>query len=227
MPWNLLLLPLLGGFLLLRFCYYFRIKAQRLENYRLILESAAWGVGLLIGGRGLALAIHYIPLVHTCEWLVSTLVPFPFAGTTLLAFVLGPGVAFLVNLWIDQVTAKDLAIEQTGDRLLELLINAMDQTDAVMLTLDSRKLYVGYVWESPNLEIEMTHVVLLPAMSGYREQESLRTNFTTNYISLWRSGKVQPEEFLVLIPVSSIKTASIFDLDIYRTHFSRKDEASA
>jgi hypothetical protein len=225
MPWNLLVLPLLGGFLLLRRCHYFRIKAQRYENYRLVFESAVWGVILSIGGRLLAFGLHFVPGLRLAEPLVAHIAPYPFVGTTFLAFALGPALASLANWRVDEFEAKDKAIAQTGDKLLELLINAMDQTDAVMFTLDSRKVYVGYVWESPNLETEMTYVVLLPVMSGYRDANTLTVKFNTNYISLWKSEnkeKVAAQEFLVLIPVGSIKTASIFDLDIYETHFSSK-----
>jgi hypothetical protein len=227
MPWNLLILPLLGGFLFLRQCHYYRIKAQRFENYRLIFESAAWGVILAIVGRSITVGVHYTPLLRLSEPVLAYLAPFPFAGTTFLAFALGPLFACLANWKIDEVDAKDMAIEQTGDKLLELLTNAMDQNDAVMFTLDSRKVYVGYVWEAPNLETEMTYVVLLPAMSGYRDETTLRVQFTTNYISLWKSGNVPPREFLVLIPVASIKVASIFDLNIYEIHFSSKVVAPA
>src|SRR5579863_4141056 len=155
MPWNLLILPLLGGFLFLRWCHFFRIKSQRLENYRLIFESAAWGVVLAIFGRLAAFGVHCTPMLRLSEPALAYLAPFPFVGTTLLAFALGPLFAWLANWKIDEFDAKDMAIEQTGDKLLELLINAMDQNDAVMFTLDSRKVYVGYVWESPNLETEM------------------------------------------------------------------------
>jgi len=40
MPWNVFLLPLLGGFLFLDWCYYTRLRHQRLEGNRLLIESA-------------------------------------------------------------------------------------------------------------------------------------------------------------------------------------------
>ena len=51
MPWNLLILPLLGGFWLLRTCNLFRFRSQYLEGYRLLMESAIAGVVLIGLGR--------------------------------------------------------------------------------------------------------------------------------------------------------------------------------
>lgn len=43
MPWNIILLPLLGGFLFLDWCYYTRLRHQRLDGNRLLIESAFAG----------------------------------------------------------------------------------------------------------------------------------------------------------------------------------------
>ncbi len=50
MPWNntLILLPLLGGFLFLDWCYYTRLRQQRLDGNRLIIESAFVGAILIL-----------------------------------------------------------------------------------------------------------------------------------------------------------------------------------
>ena len=37
---NLLILPLLGGFLFLELCHVYRFRFQRLEGYRLLMWSA-------------------------------------------------------------------------------------------------------------------------------------------------------------------------------------------
>src|SRR3954453_8329114 len=48
LPTNLLLLPLLGGFWFVHFCYLFKFRAQRLDGYRLLLESAFLGLLLIL-----------------------------------------------------------------------------------------------------------------------------------------------------------------------------------
>jgi len=228
MPWNLLLLPLLGGFLFLRKCHYTRIKFQRFDSNRLLLESAIVGLGLLIVARiaavSLGFAFSRLPLPDSAAIRsgYSDLAPFPYLGTALLSCVLGWLSAAIANRFVDEPRAKELAVEQTGDSLLALLAEAIDVNSAVLLTLATRKVYIGYVNDLPNLETKFAYITLVPAMSGYRRDDTLELVLTTNYIALWRSREVDIEEFLVVIPVENIKTASLFDYDIYRAHFSQK-----
>ncbi|HKW96836.1 MAG TPA: hypothetical protein VJN43_03840 [Bryobacteraceae bacterium] len=222
MPWNLALLPLLAGFLFLRSCYYYKIRSQRFEGYRLLLESAGWAVVLAFLGRLVTFGGHLVIAGSVFEQRFTEFMPFPFGGTACVTLALGPLLAWLVNLNIDEVRAKDLAIDQAEDALLALFVDAVDDDSALLLTLDSRKIYVGFVTESPNLEKENRYLVMLPVISGYRNADDLTVTFTTDYISLWRGGNVPPESFLTVIPVSTIKTASAFDLAIYDQHFARR-----
>lgn len=222
MPWNLLLLPLLGGYVFCRECYYTRFKFKRFESYRLIFESALWGLLFLVVARFLVYWFRLLPAPFLQSWasFVGSLAPFPYLSTAFGAFLLGPVTAFVANRFCDEVSAKDLAVENSGDELLGLLIDAMDRDFAVLLTLSSRKVYVGYVWQSPSLDIpEMSFVVLLPVISGFRDSATLTVTFTTNYISLWQTGKVSPEDFLIVIPTGTITSASLFDRDVYESHF--------
>ena len=60
MPSNVLLLPLLAGYLFIRTFYFTRYRAQSLEGYRLLLDSAMMGLGLASLGRLLVI------LTDTC-----------------------------------------------------------------------------------------------------------------------------------------------------------------
>ena len=61
MPYNLLLLPLLGGFLFFHLTHFFRFAAQRLDGYRLLFQSAIAGTFLSILARLIVLAIAASP----------------------------------------------------------------------------------------------------------------------------------------------------------------------
>ncbi len=221
-PSNLLLLPLLGGFVFLKNCYYYNVRFQRCEGYRVVLESASWG---LVFGIGARLATFLLGLLFSLSgWRVlpghfATIFPFEFAGTGVLAFLFGPALAWLINRKTDEVSARDLAVDQAGDDLIRLCNDALERNPAVMLTLRNRKVYVGDVLATPNLERDQVYVSILPAMSGYRNQADLRVEFTTNYIKLWNTGECPREGFFTLIPVAAIETSSLFDLDIYEQHF--------
>jgi hypothetical protein len=60
MPYNLLLLPLLGGFLFIHLTHFFRFGAQRLDGYRLLFQSAIAGICLSALARLVDLLIDRI-----------------------------------------------------------------------------------------------------------------------------------------------------------------------
>jgi hypothetical protein len=62
MPYNLLLLPLIGGFLFVHLTHFFRFGAQRLDGYRLLFQSAIAGIGLSAAARLIDLLIDLTPL---------------------------------------------------------------------------------------------------------------------------------------------------------------------
>jgi len=75
MPTNLLLLPLVGGYCLTHFCYYFRFRSQRLDGYRLLLESALAGILLAILSPVSHFVSHEDPLGPGLESQVDLILP--------------------------------------------------------------------------------------------------------------------------------------------------------
>jgi hypothetical protein len=81
MPTNLLLLPLLGGYWFLHTLYYTRFRSQRLDGYRLLMESAFAGLLLTLVARVVVLFAQRWPLIQS-PW--SDLAPgIPFLGGSL------------------------------------------------------------------------------------------------------------------------------------------------
>ena len=181
MPWNLLLLPLLGGFSFLHVCYRFRFRSQRLQGYRLLFESAVVGVGLSIVARLIILGATQTSWGKDLAALCAPILPFPFAGTAMAALLLGLTTPFLINLRINRERAKQIAVEEFNDSMLRLLYEATRRNKLILITLDNRKVYVGYVLNAPNLERESVHVGLVPLLSGYRDHTTLEIHFNVDY----------------------------------------------
>jgi hypothetical protein len=250
MPTNLLLLPLLGGFWFVHFCYFFRFRAQRLDGYRLLLESAFFGLLLSVPAR---LLTYYWP--RCFETGRSTRTTWgelwrdaPLSGTATVSLLLGLTVPFAIN-WLlatylqlpgpkepwrfysetkdpgksvleflkpAKETALGLAIESSGNSLHQLLHQSVLKHVPILITLASRKVYVGYVTESPNLKPDNQHLSLLPVFSGYREKDSLKVVLELIYPdpeSQVESG-VDPEDLLLMtVPFSEVKGASFYHQD--------------
>lgn len=89
MPYNLLLLPLLGGYLFVRKCNRTRYSALRSENYRLLFLAAEFGLYLLMLAAGLRFLFnvlaHVAPSLSAVDRMWHDIFPFPYSGTAFVA----------------------------------------------------------------------------------------------------------------------------------------------
>lgn len=119
------------------------------------------------------------------------------------------------NRWI-----ATLARVAAGDPLESMLILAASQHFPVLVTLESRKCYVGFA-SCPDFEQRtVDYIQVLPLLSGYRDKDDLTLHVTTNYEHYYRTqqsaiSSVILEDFRKLIPVSDIRSISLFDSDTH------------
>ena len=225
MPWNLLLLPLLGGFLFLHLTHFFRFAAQRLDGYRLLLYSAICGTVLVILARILVVVFsRTAPAVWAApRW--NAFAPFQYSETSVWALLLGPSLALLVNLFIDPIKAKDIEIRRHGTSLTKLLHQAERGHRLVSLTMATLKWYVGFVAESPNLAPQEEYFRILPIISGYRDKDTLRTHRTVFYEDVLADPSVDSNDFVLTLPLRDIKMAGLFDENVYDVYFADDEKA--
>jgi hypothetical protein len=153
MPTNLLLLPLLGGYWFLHTLYYTRFRSQRLDGYRLLMESAFAGLLLTLVARVVVLFAHRWPLLQSV-W--SDIAPsLPFLGTAAASLLLGIVAPYVLNVFLDKtgvmsrLDAPTRAIERYGNHLLRLFHAASLQEKTVSVALDNGKVYIGLVAAAP------------------------------------------------------------------------------
>jgi hypothetical protein len=194
-PNNFLVLPLLAGYCLVHFCYYFHFRSQRLDGYRLLIECALAGAGLLFLARCLTFwADKTLGTYMHPVW--DGLFPHvDFAGTGLVTLALGVVAPCLVNLVFSRDKARERSIRKYGNNLLRTLYEAAVAERLISITLDNRKTYVGYVTDAPNLDPQDSFVRLIPLFSGYRDHETLELKFTTSYDRLY-DLQVDPSDCL-------------------------------
>jgi hypothetical protein len=224
MPYNLLLLPLLGGFLFLHITHFFRFEAQRLDGYRLLLYSALCGFGLAVMAR---IPIVLLAPTAVAAWAAPIwlrFAPFQFAETSVLALALGPVIAAILNGFVDPETAKDIEIRRHGSSLTKLLHRAERETLPISITLTSLKWYVGYVTESPNLSPSETYFRILPLVSGYRTKDTLETIRTVFYRDVLEDAGVDKNDLVITLPLADVRIESLFDEDLYDEYFAEPDE---
>lgn len=152
-----------------------------------------------------------------------------------LAKILYPGLEFAKRhsrLFADFGTEKSAAWRQStmrivkllGDDLEYLLLSALDRTMPVLITLNSRKVYVGMVLEALDPAIDRKHLRIAPILSGFRNDDNLEVNFTTNYWQVYEQilegtskslSHLEIQDFEIVLPVCEICSASLFDIEAY------------
>ncbi len=95
----------------------------------------------------------------------------------------------------------------------------------VLVSLKSKKVYVGIV-SCPAFEHGDYEVVeLLPLLSGYRDKDTLQVRFTSNYQSHYiRQGigivgtmsRLTLDDFRTLLPKREIDNVSFFDIETFK-----------
>jgi hypothetical protein len=131
-----------------------------------------------------------------------------------------------VNLFISKEKAKAKEVRSHGNFLLRLVDEAANQHRLISITLDSRKWYVGWVVESPNLDPHDQFFRLLPFISGYRDKDSLEARRTVYYEAVLRDTSIDRTEFVITLPLKDVKIAGFFNDEIYDEYFAEEDPSS-
>jgi hypothetical protein len=215
MPWNLLLLPLLAGYCALHICHFFRFRAQKQDGNRLLFESALAGFPLLILGRLTTYWLTSKPWGKAAQSMAAGIVDVPFIGTGMAALLYGIALPLIANAFTSTERAKWWAIKATDNGFLRLAQTALRREMPISLTLKTRKVYIGYVVQTPNLKLAEQYIHLLPLVSGYREPATLALKLTADYGKVYATGKVNVDDFSITIPLASIDSANLFDSNAY------------
>lgn len=217
MPFNLLLFPLLAGYLFLHTNRYLRWRAQTLDGNRLLLEAAKYGIAFGIAGRVVTYLAAFIPREAYIQGTFHKAAPFDYAGTAVAALLLGVIGGPLSNLFFDELAAKSLALRRQGNHLLRLLNEASEEGSLISLTLDTRKWYVGYVVETPSLDPKDQFFSIIPIFSGYRDGDTLEARRLTEYRF---DSLSNVDAYAKVLNTTRVIDANVFDVDLYETYYA-------
>lgn len=228
-PFNLLLLPLLGGFVFVSTWNYTRWHAVRASRERLIFYAAIAGL--------FSLAVVYVvksaiaPLIPCSPnglciprtW--HTYIGFEYSGISVAAFAVAAPMGFILNFfrWFDKDKQAERIVRKEGGPLEQFLDAALKSQKEVLVTLTNEKVYLGSVASSFPPGGRDKTITLLPSASGYRETLSHRLIFTTEYEDIYlKLEATAPDEigdFRVTIPIKQVRSVTFFNRKLHREHF--------
>lgn len=239
---DLILLPLLGGYIFLTTFSLTKYYHLRLEKQRLIYHSLVSAIFLAL----LAYLVDYYLLKSSfslCFFIIKTdsIVNYrnnfsqfidvllnnrvtPGLKHSLLMFLISWPLAKILNIFFSKTFAFDYTINKWGNKLEKLIWNSLreknDGDKLLMITTKSNKVYIGYITElsEPLGEIYLT---ILPNFSGYRNKENLKIEITTKYTDVIKkyvedNNAAEIDKKLgITIPVNEVLIISKFDNDIF------------
>lgn len=237
------LLALAGGFLFSHLCYYTRYKASRAETQRLLFLSACWGVGMLVLSRLVDLMILKLcPGIYDFGADLWGIFAPQDPGLALFSrtFLLGLILPWILNGFPPTPLSREVharvsrrVIKQYGSGMEKLLYDSIDRVIPVAITLKSHKVYIGwpilapFIWD-PRFTSQMEDLSLLPAVSGYRDEETKKLKLTTDYRDVYEAAFLEKHslsatDFAIVIRLEEIVSANLFSPEIDQEVFQIPD----
>ena len=156
----------------------------------------------------------------------------------LLGLVLAVLLPFVFNAFYDDHKGAERAAVEAGDHIELLIQESIDDQVPVEVTLRNRKIYIGLGLEIGIGTSSESDIALIPMYSGYRDEGTLNLNIETDYLSaIWEfveydegsssdedTDSWSSEEFRVVIPVTEVVSARLFDEELYDEFVEMEDE---
>lgn len=209
----LLFLPLIGGFIFSKVWIATKFACAREDGHRLYFRAGFYAaflfafallVRLLLTSRSqtyrdieLLLGQIVMPFMKTEEYtyqvplalvcIYAVLMSLP------LAVVLTP-IAAILN-WL--FGRASFLVQALDDSPVEALLQrSVVKESPVAITMDNRKVYIGYVLATADPEKERKAIRLLPIASGYRDKDTLDLVLTISYDPLYEDDSPEkgPED---------------------------------
>ena len=215
------LIPTLGGYWFLTHLNFTRYGALRDSGYHVFFRAAIAGGFLAALARLVVLLLNYsLPQAGEIWELYA---PFPHSGTAVLSVLLGVVLPFIGNRFYSQEEAARRIARESGD-LIELIISeSIEEQKLVEISLRSGKSYIGFALESGITRQGESDIALIPTASGYRNKDTQELEITNHYAPVvqesLQSSSIAPDlvlrDFQVVLPMSEIISARVFDPEVY------------
>lgn len=228
MPFNVFILPLLGGYVLITHWNRTKFYAKRSSGYKLLLESSLAAIVLaVISFLLVALISSYLPALY--KKVSEFLPPFKYLDVSLLSFFSGCASWPFLNYIHQEKKQLNNALKASHNYLEILLDHAIQKTKHVRICLKSGKIYIGFITENFDPSCDRRSIKIFPTMSGYRDPRDQSMILTTNYGEVLQSldyGNEEmseiADEWQMVVVIDEIQSINIFNPDAYELFQQKK-----
>ena len=222
----LLLLPAVGGYWFVTHFNLTKFQAIRESGYHILFRSVLVGIFWYSIAAVLVWSLEKFEIweaTSAIKWLASVF-PQPFTVETVAAIALGGSSPYILNIFYSKERGHIRAAENTGDHMELLVSEALQNQLPVEISLRNRKLYIGFITGQNATRHSDVAISLIPLYSGHRTEDNLNLVIDIDYghtIPRFVVEEVEeedwnPNDVRVVIPVTEIVSARLFDIDLYR-----------
>lgn len=239
MPYNIFLLPLAAGYLILLKFVLFKYKYQRLSSQRLLFSSivaAVFAISITFLLRSLvSIAFpNLIPALHKNLYTFFNIGEVRYFWTSVTCFISVLVLIYISNWFIIKTKGKAYilikAITQEGDEIEQLFKDSALTGELMQITLKNDKVYIGFTDIIPEPK-KTNYLKITPVLSGYRNPVNKKLKITTKYfevLEIYLSDCPQFDIYDIDISIKQdeILTANIYDQNVFDMFNKKKSKKS-
>lgn len=227
-----MLLPLVGGYFFVKNCLLTSYQVAREAGHRLYFRAIFAGIVLLfVAILVRATLASLFEFYSSLEFFVASLAAPIVAGdmgnnpailaVSIYALLLGISVWYPLNKCLPRSRLLEWAIRDNDVECL--LWEAASRSMPVAVTMENRKVYVGFLTTAVDPSQSRRTLSLLPLRSGYRDVTDGTLKFTTNYYRLYEDAVGHKDrlpdlvigDFEIVLPMDRMQSINLFDLEAY------------
>lgn len=115
------------------------------------------------------------------------------------------------------------AIKSLGLDFEKIMYESVEEEKALFLTMENGKVYVGFLLSGfdPSLVDNQTFAIL-PVKSGYRDKDTKKVIFTTDYVSNYdkfrsesKNSEITQDDYRIVLFKKDVKSVSLYHQEIY------------
>ena len=151
---------------------------------------------------------------------LDTYSPVPFTTEVILSLALAFVLPILFNFFYWPARGVKKAARNNGENIELVIIESVEESEPIEISLRNRKVYIGWAVASGVGSSADADVAVVPMYSGYRDEKTLDLWLTIDYEAvlsrhLMDDSSLMPEDFRVVVPMSEIISARLFDEQVY------------
>lgn len=225
--------PLLSGYIFSVLFPPSASYAAREDGHKLYFRSTFYGIFLFLCSiLILSISLRFFPV--STSWVVEFILYLSEPFSNFLKNKNETANLILLNI-ICLNTAVILGLLSNSNKRFKLLIldnviksddievvitRAVRRGKPISLSMQSGKIYVGFVAATIDPKEKRKDIRILPLLSGYRRQDTMQFEFTTNYHKIYevkdlKLPHLELKDFEIVFPLSEIQSINLFDIRAY------------